>query len=542
MPSASKIHIPRDAEVTSNFVNLDALIRRADLAARGEEGEDITSLSLTGLTKKGFLYPALRKPDFQRETASWSPEQVADLVITFANQDLIPAIILWRAGTTVFVIDGAHRLSALIAWVQDDYGDGEVSRKFFQNSIPDEQLAAADRARNLVHSKIGAFGDHQLAIEYPERVSKEIAERASRIGWHNIPAQWIRNADHEKAENSFFRINQGGTKINPVESRILKSRGSATALAARAILRSGTGHSYWEKFNLDTQEKIEELGADVHRLLFEPSLTLPIKTLDVPLAGQGYGSEVLPFLFDLVNLINDVEASDSTNKKVAKDDALIRDPDGRRTVKYLTCIRSTLWRLCSNHASSLGLHPALYFYSHTGVFQPSALFSMISTFKGYENKDYVEFVRIREKFELILLANRRSITEAVRKLGSGMRSRPRVVQLYKTIIRELQRGALPDELYERLSKTSEFSFLLSQESDQKALTPDAPGKSFKRETKGAVFLRDAIPTAAKCPTCQGLLHRNGMQTGHRKAKRGGGSGEIENGMTQHPFCNSTVAH
>ena len=55
---------------TTNVVNLDALIHRADLAAPGEAAEDITALSVTGLEKKGFLYPALRKPDFQRETAN----------------------------------------------------------------------------------------------------------------------------------------------------------------------------------------------------------------------------------------------------------------------------------------------------------------------------------------------------------------------------------------------------------------------------------------------------------------------------------------
>src|SRR6185437_9119245 len=124
-------------------VNLDALIRRADMAAPGEVGEDIEALNITELEQKGMLYQALRKPDFQRETSDWSPEQVSDLISTFVRREMIPAIILWRAGTDVFVIDGAHRLSALIAWVHDDYGDGAVSRPFFQDDIPDEQIEAA---------------------------------------------------------------------------------------------------------------------------------------------------------------------------------------------------------------------------------------------------------------------------------------------------------------------------------------------------------------------------------------------------------------
>lgn len=272
-------------------VNLDALIKRADLAARGEEGEDITSLSVTGLEPKGFLYPALRKPDFQRETAGWTPDQVADLISTFVRRDLIPAVILWRAGQNVFVIDGAHRLSALIAWVHNDYGDGTISRAYFHDFIPDEQQRAATKTRDLVKAAVGSYEDHKMAIDYPENARADIAERAPRIGWQEIQAQWIRSADHDKAENSFFRINQGGTKIDPVEQRILKARGSASALAARAVTRGGTGNKYWNKFSEDRQEKIAKLGREVHDLLFEPTLTPPIKTLDLPLGGRVMGQK-----------------------------------------------------------------------------------------------------------------------------------------------------------------------------------------------------------------------------------------------------------
>jgi hypothetical protein len=69
-----------EAMPTTNVVNLDAMIRRADLAAPGEAGEDVPALSVPQLERTGFLYPALRKPDFQRETAHWSPDQVADLI------------------------------------------------------------------------------------------------------------------------------------------------------------------------------------------------------------------------------------------------------------------------------------------------------------------------------------------------------------------------------------------------------------------------------------------------------------------------------
>lgn len=520
----------------SNTVNLDALIKRADLAARGEEGEDISSLSVTGLEPKGFLYPALRKPDFQRETASWTPEQVADLISTFVRRDLIPAVILWRAGQHVFVIDGAHRLSALIAWVHDDYGDGTVSRAYFHDFISDDQRRAATKARELVAATIGSYQDHRMAIDYPQNARPDIAERAQRIGWQEIQAQWIRNADHDKAEKSFFRINQGGTKIDPVEQRILKARGSASALAARSIIRGGTGNKYWNKFDPDTQQRVSELGRDNFQLLFDPALTLPIKTLDVPLGGPGYGPKALPFVFDLVNVVNKAESSDANNRRSVKDNLPV-DDTGQETERFLTATRTALRRLCSTHPSSLGLHPALYFYARSGSFQPGAMMALIELFRGWETKQFLDFTTVRETFEAFLLAHR-GHTEAVRRLGSGSRSRPRLVAFYRRVLSDLQAGVSSENIAKALAGDESFAFFISPPEELLALGDG----SFSRDAKGAAFIQGALPSAPKCPTCRGFLHRNGMQVGHIQPKRDGGTGTLENSMMQHPFCNSTVAN
>lgn len=437
----------------------------------------------------------------------------------------------------MFVIDGAHRLSALIAWVHDDYGDGDRSRKFFQGSIPDEQARAADRVRTLVNDSIGSYGEHKTALEFPNSAKPEVAARAARLGWHNIPVQWIVNADHEKAEKAFFRINQGGTKIDATEQRILNARDSATALAARAILRGGTGHRYWKKFSVEQHAKIEVLGKEIFQLLFEPTLQLPIKTLDVPMAGPGYGPHVLPFLFDLVNLTNKVAVADSSNKRIKGDEGLNTDTDGNATINYLSETRRALWRLCSTNPSSLGLHPALYFYSPSGAFQAGALLSFVALFKEWDTQEFRNFISVRKEFEDFLLANR-GITEAVRKLGSGSRSRPRLISLYRRIIDDLLGGKTRQEIAAALASDEEYQFMVAAPA---LPIPPPPGK-FSRDVKGAAFVRDALPTASRCPTCGGIMHRNGMQAGHREAHRDGGSGTVANAMMQHPFCNSTVAN
>src|SRR5690606_27208492 len=114
-----------------NLVNLDAMIKRADFASEESDEplfENVSTISVRDFTKGGLIGPSLRKPDFQRETNHWSPQQVISLLECFTNGDLIPSVILWQSPTYLFVIDGGHRLSVLRAWIEDDYGDGPMSQ------------------------------------------------------------------------------------------------------------------------------------------------------------------------------------------------------------------------------------------------------------------------------------------------------------------------------------------------------------------------------------------------------------------------------
>lgn len=98
------------------LVNLDAMIPRADFAlvegGNVPAAETIGNIGTRDFRSDGIL-PLLRKPDFQRETNHWGPAQVALLIKSFVDGDLIPSVILWRSSGSIFVIDGGHRLSVL---------------------------------------------------------------------------------------------------------------------------------------------------------------------------------------------------------------------------------------------------------------------------------------------------------------------------------------------------------------------------------------------------------------------------------------------
>src|ERR1700722_14733527 len=86
---------------TPHIVNLDALIQRADLlvpktATPLQTSQSEQSIYLNMLSVGAPYFGSLRKPDFQRETSSWSPSQIVTLVRNHLDDELIPAVILWR--------------------------------------------------------------------------------------------------------------------------------------------------------------------------------------------------------------------------------------------------------------------------------------------------------------------------------------------------------------------------------------------------------------------------------------------------------------
>jgi hypothetical protein len=283
-------------------VNLDALISREDFEVEENinSGKKKETISIEDIKADSFFFSNIRKPDFQRETNEWDGQKVCELIKSFIEGDLIPAIILWRStGGYLFVIDGSHRLSALSAWVNDDYGDGETSKFFYDSAIPDEQLEIAQETRRLVNKTIGSYKDFRLALSYPEKVRLDIVKYAKNLGALAIQLQWV-EGDARKAENSFFKINQQAAPIDKTELKLLESRKKPNSIAARAIIRSGKGHKYWSLFSSEIQSEIQTLAAEINEILFTPKLQSPVKTLDIPIGGKLYGSQTLPLILDFV--------------------------------------------------------------------------------------------------------------------------------------------------------------------------------------------------------------------------------------------------
>jgi hypothetical protein len=73
------------------------------------------------------------------------------------------------------------------------------------------------------------------------------------LGSRVLNLQWVRG-DAIKAEASFARINQQAATITPQELQLIKGRRKPEVMAARAIIKRGTGHQYWSNFAPEIQE------------------------------------------------------------------------------------------------------------------------------------------------------------------------------------------------------------------------------------------------------------------------------------------------
>lgn len=522
--------------MSTNTVNLDALIARDDFAGEASiKGASDRKVIQASELDGGFLLPALRKPDFQRETSYWSPQKVVDLVEAFIRGDLIPAVILWQRGSETFVIDGAHRLSALIAWVRDDYGDSTSSIRFFSGHIPPEQKKIAERTRKLVNKAVGPYARFKGLSSDRDSARPEDKKVLSALNTNAIQVQWVPAHDEKAVEDSFFKINQAAQPIDPTERRILRARNAANAIAARCIVRAGKGHKYWAQFPEENKKKIEEIGAELYDALFHPPLDEPITTLALPVAGRGYNQ--LPFAFDLTNLCNGVPLPERADTR-REGESLGSDSDGTQTLAFLGAVRKRVRLITTKDSSSLGLHPAVYFYAMSGNFMPNAFLATADFAKRLVDCGELDvFILSRKKIEDYLFQNKVFISLTVTKLGSGARSLGRLSEMYWQIYKGFAEGLANDEVSEKLFTDTRFNHLLQAKNPPPRVTRGKSGK-MSGATKSAIGLRDGYANVTRCGICGAPTHFRAVTADHKTRRSEGGTADMDNGQMAHPYCNS----
>lgn len=511
-------------------ISLDALIPREAFEVLGQQnqniGRNVPMISIRDLEQTSFFYPYLRKPDFQRETNEWDAQKICEFIESFLDGDLIPAVILWKScGSNYFVIDGSHRLSSLIAWINDDYGDGKISQEFYDGDITEEQKSAANTVRKIIKERIGSYKSYQSLTQHRGEVDQKILDRARNLGALGIQLQWV-EGDVSKAEDSFFKINQKAAPIGETEIRLLQARKTPNGVAARAIMRSGSGHKYWSDFSQEKQENIEKLAQEIHHLIFEPKLKNPIKTLDVPIVGNLSSSEKLELILEFVNIVNNIE----------EDNQLGNDSTGDKTVQLLRNCKRIAQRINSKDPSSLGLNPIIYLYTSAGKPKTGSFYGIVALMLDLEKtKSFPKFIQVRKDFEWVIWQD--DMVPQIVSKSSAVKARGKVKDFYQQIIDKLSQEVDKKNVMKEIVADKKFGSLKRKTKEN---TSETASKEFSRETKSAAYIRDALPSSPRCKICGGYLPSRFSSIDHKIRKADGGLGTLDNAQLTHPYCNTTV--
>src|SRR5439155_1551466 len=92
--------------------------------------------------------------------------------------------------------------------------------------------------------------------------------------------------------------------------------------------------------------------------------------------GKVYSPHTLQLVFEFVNLASDVKS----------DNVLGVDNDGDETILFLKNARKIARCISGVHASSLGLHPAVYFYGAAGRYQPTSFFEKVEYGRDFDSE------------------------------------------------------------------------------------------------------------------------------------------------------------
>jgi hypothetical protein len=524
--------------MSANLVNLDALIPREDFVFTADQATKpltINSIRASELNVGGSLLSVLRKPDFQRETAFWTPEKVRDLIEAFVDEDLVPSLILWRSPINqIFVIDGAHRLSCLIAWVNNDYGNGALSKDFFGSLIPDEQAKAADKTQKLVEDAVGPYKEIQEAFQ-KAKTNPKYTDIAAKLLNCAVIVQRL-EGDADKAEKSFFKINEQGVPLGRTELTLLHSRKCPNAVAARAINQQGAGHIYWKDFDKQRQDHIEKSAKLLHKLLFHPPLnSSTLKTTDVPVAGRAKAAGTLSVLLDTINLSNGFPDAIVPRDKAHAESMVPQDVDGSSTVEIIKKTKRIIERIKRDDQSSLDLHPFVYFYSDGGRHLPSSFLATVEMIVEIDKKNqFKEFIAVRAKFEDFLVSQRHFIPQLVRRARGEIKAVHSIKNFFIFCLTEFKKPESNEEcVLDAIHMSTDFSFLAPV-----AYFNTEYGKDFSSEAKSKTFIDHQLESSIRCSICKARVPNSQISFDHALDKKHGGDGNIINIQMTHHYCNS----
>lgn len=556
-------------------VNLDHLIPSASLMSYSEYHK-VPKSEEAQLHKKDYLeyrdfvpdesglsiWDRLRKPEFQRATNGWSDSKIINLLKTLRENQVIPGVIFWLNTETghIFVLDGAHRLSTIRAWIVDDWGDSEAAKDY--GYVEDSDYDSADRLRKEVKSNISDFVSCQEAgkryrklVDENKKVSDFLepeAEAKGRFMYNlntslRIPIQWV-TGDYKTAEQSFININTGGTPLSEPEVLYLSNRRSPVARAITGIDSNASKPYLWLKY----KDECDKLSAELYNAILGPTdRSTSDRVADYPLClvKKQRNFERYLFLQTLITVAMRGETGEDNLRTVMQDYANEQDDEivAKKTLETLKTLGKAIGNIHSKKSSSLGLYPAFYYYTNKGHFKELLFLMFLSLFSTGSASEIVDrkirFTLTRDLFEETWMIGKEYFFQALGRKGAGpsrmtFRHVETLQKLIDITLTIKDKSGSPFDVLGSFLKELDAK-IHGDFTKQYAREIGTPYAKFSDTTKvygeSLTLFNSGTP---RCEICGGRVLFEMSQADHGRKRSEGGTNSVNNLSFIHPFCNN----
>ncbi|WP_082075408.1 HNH endonuclease signature motif containing protein [Pseudomonas sp. 2(2015)] len=554
-------------------VHLDHLIKRQSLRYKNPQKNEFqdyvapqksdSNIRFSDIQEEDRWFSRLVKPDFQRATCAWTPEGCVNFLTSVIRRRIIPSIILWRNSSTgfVYVLDGAHRLSVLRAWMIDDWGDKDAA--FYAKSENyTEILKAAAEARKHVNDKVGEFKQYSEAAkelrkintagEAPRQVMSP--ERFDMAQFYldifesskTLHAQW-EGGDYDAAEESFLAINRQGAPLDDLESNLIEYRKGSFSRLTMSIASAGAPGHYWPEptASENISESIIEISKSfdgrcntIHDILFVPPFDSKILDINVPfMVAPGHFRkhqhlvEALPLLSEGITTSRDSLISLLSKDHKANPEDVIINADN--TLKLLENKISHLGNI-NNTPLSLSIAPLIFWYNKQGTYVRGLFYGFCHWLLSGTTEEIkarkIALSAVRGELEEILIAYKSEYSDIQHRGGAGFKSISKIAETIQNIVKILLEGKDPH------SARNEVENYLGAKKPSTGKTNS--GRSFTTKSKAEINIREILASSIKCQICGGLVDlKQAVQYDHIHHYAKSLNSSPSNGRPTHPFCN-----
>ncbi len=560
-------------------VYLDHLIRRENLRYQrpAQTGESLDErpnyLLLNELRKDRTRSGKLRKPDFQRATSAWEPADCCSLLETIVNKQIVPSIIMWQNQDNLldYILDGAHRVSVVMAWFNNDWGESAIRSEDFLGTDEDREkiYKAAQQVRQLVNATVGDIKDYEAAqVEFDRIVEAGASPREKMAirdfdrarfytrlerGSIQFPVLWVLG-DYRNAEASFLKINKSGKQLYEWERILVENRDSSFARIIMSVAFPATAKRYWPEKAEDgidddlLKERVETIlskVAKIHSALLTPVLRQPLRSAHQPLLAPP-AIEKKPFwVGEFLTVVEGRKGTlAETTNLLARDKSDSADVITRNANQLLDHAVLAVDHISGESSRSLQLVPTIYFYSEGGAplrgFLYGWLYWLLSGSDSDVNLRKKIFSALRKPFEETLLEQKKDLTT---RFGRGIGSGSEITGQWASFL---------DELLLLLAKckgdikSSDFSIGYSKIRqalpNPKATRNDSDevaARAFTSKQKSGLTLDRIHQGLTTCSICGGFLDPTQYaQHDHILDYADGGVTSSDNQAIAHPYCNN----